>query len=332
MTFREIKQFTEIVRTLGYPKAVGVDSFDTPNFGMMADLLHWLCSLFDPDIVILSDLSSESSRVEFIRSIVQQMAIKSGIRMNPRKLYGADRFAVREMLKVAAPIYKGVSATLAINQIQHENRDQGKADPPSAKKISQLSASVPKHSVELYDELDKELMIRAERMKILSTMPPLDAVEKNVLSAVDSAATRLDTLQKELERLSSDEAALQTKIKQRKHEYDRQSKRLMSVQTIRPAFMDEYEGLEQELAELFKVHFQHYRNIDYFSHELSLQEQKKKKILEQKEKELKKFRNKIRQNLVVSVINSVNNGGGVEANDDALFQPQNDNSDSDDSF
>ncbi|KAK8838824.1 Clusterin-associated protein 1 [Tritrichomonas musculus] len=330
MTFREIRQFTEIVRTLGYPKPVGVDSFDTPNFGMMADLLHWLCSLFDPDIVILPDLSSESSRVEFIRSIVQQMAIRSGIRMNPRKLYSSDRFAVREMMKVAAPIYKGVAATLAINQVPHDNKDQSQAEPPSAKKISQLSATVPKHSVELYDELDKELMIRGDRMKVLSTMPPLDAVEKNVLEAVDAAATRLESLQKELERLSADEQTLQSKIKQRKHEYDRQSKRLMSVQTIRPAFMDEYEGLEQELQELFKIHFQHYRNIDFFSHELSLQDQKKKKILDEKEKKLKKFRKKAQENLVTSVINSVNQGA-TESNDDIMF-PQNNEADSDDSF
>ena len=332
MTFREIKQFTEIVRTLGYTKAVGVDTFDTPNFGMMADLLNWLCSLFDPDMVILSDLSTENSRVEFVKSIVQQMAVKSGIRMNPRKLYSADRFAVREMLKVAAPIYKGVSATLAINQsVQNQAaKEQNVREPPSAKKISQLSASVPKHSVELYDELDKELMIRGERMKILSTMPTLDAVEKNVLAAVDSAATRLETLKKELDRLAADEQTLTSKIKQRKHEYDRQSKRLMSVQAIRPAFMDEYEALEGELAELFKVHFQHYRNIDYFTHEISLQEQKKKKILEEREKKLSKFRKRAHDDLVVSVMNSVSQNVAESADD--VILPLQTNSDSDDSF
>lgn len=330
MTFREIKQFTEIVRTLGYPKPVGVDSFDTPNFGMMADILQWLCSLFDPDIVILPDLTNESSRVEFIRSVVQQMAIRSGIRMNPRKLYGSDRFAVREMLKVAAPIYKGVAATLAIKQVQTENKDMSQTEPPSAKKISLLSASVPKHSVELYDELDKELMIRGNRQKVLATMPPLDAVEKNVIAAVDSAAAKYEALQKDLESLSSAEQTLKSKIDSQKREYDRQYKRVISVRTLRPAYMDEYEALELELQELFKIHFQHYRNIDYFSHELSLQEQKKKKILEEREKKLKKFRKKAQDELVYSVINSIQNST-TEANDDIVL-PQNNESDSDDSF
>ena len=184
MSYREIKQFTEIIRTLGYPSPVGIDSFDTPNFSLMASLLQWLSTLYDPDIVIIPDLSSEAGRVEFIKSTVQQMAIRSGLRLNPRKLYLADRSAVRELLKIAAPIYRGIT-TVNSNVTEKPGKSASESVLPNAQKISKLSASIPKHSVELFDELDKELMIREERTKILSTMPPLEDVEKSVLSSID---------------------------------------------------------------------------------------------------------------------------------------------------
>jgi clusterin-associated protein 1 len=277
MTYREVRQFTAIVRTLGYPNSVGIDSFDVPNFGLMSDLLQWLSVLYDPDIVVLPDLSSEHGRVEFIRTIVQQLAIRSGIRLNPRKLYHSDRFAVRELLKIASPIYRGVSSTEQTVASDSKSR-------PLFSKIGELSASIPKHSVELYDQLDKELMIRETRTKVLSSMPPLDEVEKSVRLAVEAAGTRLDQLTKQLEQLTSDEDALRTKIKTRKHELERQSKRLVSVQTLRPAYMDEYEGLEQELQELFVRHFQHYRTVDYYEHELELaaEKQRRRRVEEDK--------------------------------------------------
>jgi clusterin-associated protein 1 len=294
MTFREVKQLVEIVRNLGYPTVLGVDSFDTPNFGLMAQLLHWLSQLYDPDIVVISELSTEAGRVEFVRSIVQQMAVRSGIRLNPRKLYGSDRMAVRELLKIAGPVYRGITA---VTGPEPEGITE-KPVAPSAKKISQSSSTVPKHAVELYDQLEKELMIREPRTKVLSTMPPLDEVQKSVQAAVEDASARLDSLTKELDRLTGDEDTLRTKIKQRRHELERQGKRLMSVQTIRPAFMDEYEGLERELQQLFEVHFQHYRNVDYYEHELQLTAERQKIRRAELDKQMGKMKRKVGKDIV----------------------------------
>jgi len=318
MTFRELRQFTEIIRTLGYPQPVGIDSFDTPNFELMANLLHWLSTLYDPEIVILPELSNEHGRVEFVRGVVQQMAIRSGFRLNPKKLYASDRFAVRELLKIASPIYQGIRST------SHggEKKTSLPSKPTNTQKITTLSSSVPKRSVALFDQLEKEIQIREMRKAILQTSPPLDEVEKGVLSAVDGAATRLETLTRELDRLNSDEDALNAKIKQRKHELERQSKRLMSVQTIRPAFMDEYEMHEQELQDLFKVYFQHYRNVDYFEKELQKQSEVQKKKKEEIEKNLERRKNKEQVDILEKVKKSFNipqygdNKGLLESGDE----------------
>jgi clusterin-associated protein 1 len=344
MTYRELRQFAEIVRMLGYPNPVGVDSFDTPNFVLMAQLLQWLANLYDPELVIHPDLSHEGGRVEFVRSIVQQMAVRSGIRLNPRKLYPSDRMAVRELLKLASPIYQGISA---IGQAVSADEAKGKL-PPLAK-ISQLSATVPRHSVDLYDRLESELTVRDHRSKILSTMPPLDEVEKAVLAAVDATGARLDSLTKELGRLTSDEDTLRSKVKQRQSEWERQSKRLMSVQTIRPAFMDEYELLEQELQALFQVHFQHYRNVDHYEHELQLAQENQKLLDAGQKKALGKLKNHVNtaiirnleQSYQISAVPGVRPSGtddtaiddaGGDIDDDLSNLDAGAPSDSDDSF
>ena len=301
MSFREIRQFIEIIRTLGYPQAIGLDSFDTPNFGLMAQLLQWLTNLYDPDIVVIPDLTGEHGRVEFIRSICQQMAIRSGIRLNSRKLYASDRQSVRELLKVASPIYHGL---IACETPHKSSKSFNMSVPSSAVRINKFCGTVPKHAVDLYDQLDKELMIRDNRTLVLSRVPPLADIEKEVLAAVDGASTRYETLSADLKRLAEDEASLKSKINQRKNEFERQSKRLLSVQTIRPAFMDDYEELEKEIQDLFKDYSQQYRNVDYYEHELSIISEKQKEDAVENEKKIGKIKDKWANNLADNLVNS----------------------------
>ena len=50
-----------------------------------------------------------------------------------------------------------------------------------------------------------------------------------------------------LNNVASDEANLEAKIDKKKSELERNQKRLATLQTVRPAYMDEYEKLEEEL-------------------------------------------------------------------------------------
>ena len=49
---------------------------------------------------------------------------------------------------------------------------------------------------------------------------------------------------------------------------DRQQKRLQSLQTVRPAFMDEFERLEEELSAHYHYYLQNHRNLAYLESEL----------------------------------------------------------------
>ena len=68
--------------------------------------------------------------------------------------------------------------------------------------------------------------------------------------------------------MGQDEANLQMKIDKKKTELDRQQKRLQSLQTVRPAFMDEFERLEEELSAHYHYYLQNHRNLAYLESEL----------------------------------------------------------------
>uniref|UniRef100_A0A3P9NRS4 Clusterin associated protein 1 n=1 Tax=Poecilia reticulata TaxID=8081 RepID=A0A3P9NRS4_POERE len=42
MSFRDLKNFTEMMRALGYPRLISMENFVTPNFTLVAEILIWL--------------------------------------------------------------------------------------------------------------------------------------------------------------------------------------------------------------------------------------------------------------------------------------------------
>lgn len=65
----------EMLRALGYPNLVSMESFRSPNFSLVADLLVWLTKRFDPDSDIPLEINTEDERVKLIRNAAQFMVI-----------------------------------------------------------------------------------------------------------------------------------------------------------------------------------------------------------------------------------------------------------------
>ena len=57
---------------------------------------------------ISDDIEDEKDRVSFIRQICQLFASKARIVLNPKKLYEASGYAVKELLKVATMMSKAM--------------------------------------------------------------------------------------------------------------------------------------------------------------------------------------------------------------------------------
>ena len=43
MSYRELRNFKEIMCTLGYPRLISIENFKQPHFELVADILVWLC-------------------------------------------------------------------------------------------------------------------------------------------------------------------------------------------------------------------------------------------------------------------------------------------------
>ena len=99
MSFRELRNFTEKMRALGYPRLVSVDNFRVPNFGLVADVLYWMVHRYDPMIQLSDDISTEDDRVAFLTTVANAMWQHSSIKLNTKRLYAADGRAVKEPVK-----------------------------------------------------------------------------------------------------------------------------------------------------------------------------------------------------------------------------------------
>ncbi|KAK0071750.1 hypothetical protein PV326_000901, partial [Microctonus aethiopoides] len=106
MSCRDLRNFTETMRFLGYPRLISLSNFRSPNFNLVAEILTWLISRFDPDIDMTMEYKTVDDRVLFIRRAAEFMAIKAQIKLNTKKLYQADGHAVGELLKVATMLYE----------------------------------------------------------------------------------------------------------------------------------------------------------------------------------------------------------------------------------
>lgn len=110
MSFRELRNFCEMMRALGYSRLVSMENFRKPNFELVAEMLYWLAKRYDPKAEISDNIEDEANRVEFIKSIASLFASKARIKLNTKKLYQADGYAVQELLKIASILYKAYGA------------------------------------------------------------------------------------------------------------------------------------------------------------------------------------------------------------------------------
>lgn len=68
-----ILEFCSLMEELGYPSKVSMESFNSPNFELVANSLHWLMLRFDPTIDLVKDISTEASRVNFVKAATKLM-------------------------------------------------------------------------------------------------------------------------------------------------------------------------------------------------------------------------------------------------------------------
>ena len=109
------------------------------------------------------------------------------------------------------------------------------------------------NGIRLYDLLQNEVTLREERSAALARPLDIDAIEAGLTKAIASVNEQYNHYLGLIDNLSSDESNLEAKIEKKKMELERGQRRLKSLLSVRPAFMDEYLKIEEELGHRYQA-------------------------------------------------------------------------------
>ncbi|EGR28900.1 hypothetical protein IMG5_166940 [Ichthyophthirius multifiliis] len=301
MSYRELRNFCEIMRGLGYSRLISMENFRKPNFELIADILYWLATRFDPQADIPEDIQEERQRVEFIKQIAMLFATKTRIKLNTRKLYQADGYAVQEILKVASVLYKAYNSSPAEDEEVQAFTLPSKLS--NVKLHKQVANDITDTAQKLFDLLNKEETLRSHRDKALGFLDSISRnlesnneqahIEKCVRQLIEQQDSGIVDMQNYVNNLQKEQKTLEEKIKKVTFELDKSSKQLQILQRMKPAYMEEYTRLEVELEKLYQIYIEKFRNLDYLEHQLDVYNQIELKNFKHSQEKRKKIREKL---------------------------------------
>lgn len=98
-----------------------------------------------------------------------------------------------------------------------------------------------------------------------------------------------------IENVASNEANLEAKIEKKKVELERNQKRLQTLKKVRPAFMDEYEKLEEDLRKLYEEYIVKFRCMTHLEQQIEEYERVEQEKMKERHIATKKFLERMRQ-------------------------------------
>lgn len=99
-THKKMRELLSLLRILGYPRMLSLQSFRSANFKLVAEILFWLCGKIQQDHQISSNINREKERVQFMQNVCQLFSTKFRLKITPLYLYRADYSAIGELLKL----------------------------------------------------------------------------------------------------------------------------------------------------------------------------------------------------------------------------------------
>ncbi|XP_045448990.1 clusterin-associated protein 1 [Melitaea cinxia] len=274
MSYRDLRNFSEAMRALGFPHQISLDSFRNPNWDLVESCLKWLAERIEPDASLAGGKESVEQRVAMVTHAVELFHSRANLKLNGKKIYGADGWAVRELLKVA---------TLLRSALETPNQDDSFNDSNplmyditsrvgEIKQARSLATDITAQGAFLYDLLAKEPENKDQRDKALSRQLDMSSLEAALNRAVESLAGQVAAVREQIDNVASSEAALDAKLERRRAELQRAEKRLHTVQKIKPAYQGELTNLEGEIEQLWDQYVLRYRCVEALKHQLSLLE------------------------------------------------------------
>ncbi|KAG6548057.1 hypothetical protein Mapa_010491 [Marchantia paleacea] len=247
MSFIDIRKFVSIMKVLGYTHTISMDSFRKPNFELVADCLHWLMMRYDPTVALDTDISVEARRVAFLKRATHIVLSGARLKLNLRRLYSADGYAVKELLKVAQLLH---NATKAVTNNEKEVADFGPSLKPFDVKTTRLLVSdITRCGASLYAVLETEPTLQEARSRATMVNTDMDEIERGLKEAINAMLESISACEQEQSSSEKDEKAMEAKVEKRKLELERSEKRLSTLHNWLQSQMEEHRLAEQEKLE-----------------------------------------------------------------------------------
>ncbi|XP_017741773.1 PREDICTED: clusterin-associated protein 1 isoform X3 [Rhinopithecus bieti] len=228
------------------------------------------------------------------------MATKAHIKLNTKKLYQADGYAVKELLKITSVLYNAMKTKgMEGSEIVEEDVNKFKFDLGSKiadlKAARQLASEITSKGASLYDLLGMEVELREMRTEAIARPLEINETEKVMRIAIKEILTQVQKTKDLLNNVASDEANLEAKIEKRKLELERNQKRLETLQSVRPCFMDEYEKTEEELQKQYDIYLEKFQNLTYLEQQLEEYHRMEQERFEEAKNTLCLIQNKLKE-------------------------------------
>ncbi|XP_075230586.1 clusterin associated protein 1 isoform X1 [Lycorma delicatula] len=300
MSYRDLRNFTEMMRALGYSRLISMENFRSPNFPLVAEILIWLVNRFDPDADIHNEFDTEEDRVLLVRTAAQFLAVKGNIKLNTKKLYQADGYAVKELLKISSVLYEALKTNIsgkdnAEDEISMTNALDIASRIQDLKMTRELASQITAKGANLYELLGKEVQLREARSASVNNQLEVSAVEAGLKEAIVTAKESISNTKALIDNISSTEASLDTKIEKKQAELERNQKRLQTLKKVRPPFLEEFERLEIELRQLYQDYITRFRCVAYLEQQVEDLEQAEQERMEQKQAATRRMLEQMRQ-------------------------------------
>ncbi|KFV80757.1 Clusterin-associated protein 1, partial [Struthio camelus australis] len=313
--------FTEMMRALGYPRLISMENFRSPNFMLVSEVLLWLVKRYEPQTDIPPDVETEKDRVFFIKAVAQFMATKAHIKLNTKKLYQADGYAVKELLKITSVLYSAMNTKgMEHTEVNEEDSSKFKFDLGSKvadlKAARQLASEITSKGASLYDLLGKEVELREARTESIARPLEINEAEKMMKIAINNILEQVQKTKDMLNNVALDEANLEARIEKRKLELEISQKRLQTLQSVRPAFMDEYEKIEEELQKQYSSYLEKFHNLTYMEQLLDDLRRTEQEMFEEAANRLHLMQNRLKEEEQHLLKSGDNDDSDVEIQED----------------
>ena len=277
MSYRELRNFCEIMRSLNYPRTVSMENFRVSNFKLTAEIIFWLIKRFSPKYKISDNIEDEKARVDFIMTACKFFYTNLKVQLNPKKLYAADGHAVQELLKVAQILYDAKKTVESEKDFSYGQELDISSKKNDLNQMKNISGEIVDLGLNLLDLLDKEKGLKQSRDDAIAYLDSIskdydsskgEEIEKKIMGILSGQEEALEQLDVHVNELKQKENELNQELQVKKVELERAEKRLESLQHASPSHQNELMQYENDLAIIYKMYVEKIRNQAYLENRL----------------------------------------------------------------